>query len=248
MNDPPLLSITGLHKRFGGLVVTRDVNLDIPRGETHGLIGPNGAGKTTLLSQLQGDLAPNAGTIRLAGRDIVGLSPDKRARMGIARSFQIAALLPEFTVLQNVGIAVQARLGHSFRFWRLATRDPALTGPAREALAEVGLESEAATPAAFLSHGAKRQLEIAIALAMKPALLLLDEPMAGLGKQEAVAMTRLIARLKGAYTILLVEHDMEAVFSLCDRISVLVAGALVATGSPSEIRDDARVRAAYLGH
>lgn len=248
MSAAPLLAVSGLHKRFGGLVATRDVNLDIPEGETHGLIGPNGAGKTTLIAQLQGDLTPTAGAIRLRGRDIIGLSPDQRARLGVARSFQIAALLPEFSALDNVALAVQGRLGHSFRFWKAARRDAALIAPAREALEAVGLEGEAGTLAASLSHGARRQLELAIALAMKPTLLLLDEPMAGLGKLEAAAMVRLIARLKGAYTILLVEHDMDAVFALCDRISVLVAGAIVATGAPDQIRDDARVRAAYLGH
>jgi len=243
-----LLSIVNLHKSFGGIIATRDLSLDIVEGETHALIGPNGAGKTTLIAQLQGDLPPSGGDILFRGKNLVGLSADRRARLGLARSFQITAILPDFTVLENVSLAVQARLGHSFRFWRAASRDPKLVGPAREALARVGLAELATMPANLLSHGARRQLELAIALAMKPALLLLDEPMAGMGKAEAAAMVRLLRELKRSYTILLVEHDMDAVFSLADRVSVLVAGAIVATGTPDEIRDNPAVRAAYLGH
>ena len=248
MNAAPILSIANLNKRFGGLVATNNVSLDIPQGETHALIGPNGAGKTTLISQLQGGLAPDSGSILFKGREIIAAAPDARARMGLARSFQITAVLPEFTALENVRLAVQARLGHSFRFWRAAANDAALNAPAREALEQVGLTALAGTPAAVLSHGARRQLELAMALAMKPALLLLDEPMAGMGKQDAGAMIQLLAGLKGTYTIILVEHDMDAVFSLADRLSVLVSGAVIATGAPDAIRSNAQVRAAYLGH
>ena len=248
MSAAPILAIVSLNKRFGGLVATNNVCLDIPAGETHALIGPNGAGKTTLLAQLQGGLKPDSGSILFKGREIISAAPDARARMGIARSFQITAVLPEFTALENVRLAVQARLGHSFRFWRAASDDAALNAPARGALEQVGLSALAETPAAVLSHGARRQLELAMALAMKPALLLLDEPMAGMGRQDAAHMVRLLAGLKGTYTIILVEHDMDAVFSLADRLSVLVSGAVIATGTPDVIRGNAQVRAAYLGH
>ena len=248
MSDAAILSIVKLNKLFGGLVATQDVSLDVAPGEVHALIGPNGAGKTTLISQLQGSLTPDSGAIMFCGRDIVRDAPDVRARMGLARSFQITAVLPDFTALENVRLAVQAQQGHSFRFFAPAAKDAGLNAPAQAALEQVGLAGSAETQAAALSHGARRQLELAMALAMKPALLLLDEPMAGMGKQDSAQMVKLLAGLKGAYSIMLVEHDMDAVFSLADRLSVLVQGAVIATGAPDEIRADERVRAAYLGH
>ena len=248
MSDGPILSIVKLNKRFGGLVATQDVSLDVAPGEVHALIGPNGAGKTTLISQLQGSLTPDSGAIIFRGRDIVRDAPDVRARMGLARSFQITAVLPDFTALENVRLAVQAQQGHSFRFFAPAAKDAGLNASAHAALEQIGLAGSAETPAAALSHGARRQLELAMALAMKPTLLLLDEPMAGMGKQDSAQMVKLLAGLKGAYSIMLVEHDMDAVFSLADRLSVLVQGAVIATGAPDEIRADERVRAAYLGH
>ena len=244
----PILEVTALMKRFGGLIATNDLSLTVARGETHAIIGPNGAGKTTFVSQLQGLLTPDAGSIVLDGRDITRAPAHARAHLGVARSFQIASLIPEFTVLAHAALAVQARAGHSFRLWRKAWDDPALIGPAREAVAAVGLEHRMHTPASDLSHGERRQLELAIALAQKPTLLLLDEPMAGIGRQEGARMTQLLASLKGAYSIVLIEHDMDAVFALADRISVLVAGHIIKTGAPDDIRNDADVRAAYLGH
>ena len=248
MNAAPLLAIKSLVKRYGGLVATNDVSLDIPAGETHALIGPNGAGKTTLIAQLQGEVAPDSGTIRFAGRNMTTEPPHRRAQMGLARSFQITSVVAGFTALENVRLAVQARLGHSFRFWRAAATDKALNEPARAALERVGLEGRHHAEAGNLSHGERRQLELAMALAMQPVLLLLDEPMAGMGKQDGARMTRLLADLKRSYTIMLVEHDMDAVFSLADRVSVLVSGRLIATGAPDAIRANADVKAAYLGH
>ena len=248
MNAAPLLAIKNLVKRYGGLVATNDLSLDLPAGETHALIGPNGAGKTTLIAQLQGEVAPDSGTIRFAGRNMTSEPPHRRAQMGLARSFQITSIVAGFTTLENVRLAVQARLGHSFRFWRAAATDVALNEPARAALERVGLEGRRHAAAENLSHGERRQLELAMALAMQPVLLLLDEPMAGMGKQDGARMTRLLADLKRSYTIVLVEHDMDAVFSLADRVSVLVSGRIIATGAPDAIRANADVKAAYLGH
>ena len=243
-----LLHVDCLYKRFAGLVATNDLSLDVEAGETHALIGPNGAGKTTLIAQLQGEIAPDGGTISFRGRDITREPPYRRSQLGIARSFQITSIFPQFTALANVTLAVQARLGHGFRFWRRAWSDPALTGPAMEALDTIGLSHRAHVMAEDLSHGERRQLELAMALAMRPALLLLDEPMAGMGRQDGQRMTRILADLKKHYAILIVEHDMDAVFALADRISVLVAGAIIATGHPDAIRNDPAVKAAYLGH
>ncbi|HRY03162.1 MAG TPA: ABC transporter ATP-binding protein [Beijerinckiaceae bacterium] len=243
-----ILAVDRLMKSFGGLRATNDLSLEVLRGECHAIIGPNGAGKTTFISQLQGMLAPDAGTITLNGRDITGEPAHRRARLGIARSFQITSLVPDFSVLDHAALAVQARLGHSFRFWKNARRDPALVAPAREAVETVGLASRENTLARDLSHGEARQLELAIAIAQQPKLLLLDEPMAGMGRKDGVAMTELLARLKRDYSIILIEHDMQAVFSLADRISVLVAGHIIKTGAPEVIRTDPDVRAAYLGH
>ncbi len=242
-----ILQIEGLAKRFGSLVATDDLHLDIRAGEIHAIIGPNGAGKTTLIAQLSGELRPDAGRVRFAGRDITALSMPARSALGLARSFQITSIFPDFTVLDNVALAVQAHAGHSFRFWRPAAQDQRLRQPAMEILTDIGLGARAGTPAANLSHGEQRQLEIAMALATGPSLLLLDEPMAGMGREESAHMVALLQGLKGQHTIVLIEHDMDAVFALADRITVLVYGRAIATGTPGDIRANAEVRAAYLG-
>jgi branched-chain amino acid transport system ATP-binding protein len=250
MADPPpsaLLETTRLTRRFGGLLALADVKLTVMPGEIHAIIGPNGAGKTTLVSALAGELRPDEGAIRFAGRDISRLGPARRAALGIARSFQITSLFREFTALDNVALAVQAHAGHSFRFWYEASRDKLLREPARAALAEIGLAGRADTPAAALSHGERRALELAMALASGPRLLLLDEPMAGMGAAESAEMIALLNRLKGRFAIVLVEHDMDAVFALADRISVLVYGRVIACDAPAAIRVNADVREAYLG-
>jgi branched-chain amino acid transport system ATP-binding protein len=245
--SPPLLQVEGLTKRFGGVVAADTIGLDLMRGEFHAVIGPNGAGKSTLVALLCGEIAPEAGSIRFDGGDITRLPADRRSRLGLARSFQITSLFPDFTALDNVALAVQARAGHSFHFWKYARRDPALREPALAALAAVGLEARADNRVDRLSHGEHRQLEIAVALASKPRLLLLDEPMAGLGPDETARMTALLRNLKGTITILLIEHDMETVFALADRITVLVYGRVIASGDQAAIRADAAVREAYLG-
>jgi branched-chain amino acid transport system ATP-binding protein len=242
-----LLEIEGLYKSFGALVATDNVSLTIPIGETHALIGPNGAGKTTLLGQLTGELAPDAGAIRFAGRDITNLATAERARLGLARSFQITSIFPSFTAEGNVALAVQARQPHSFRFWRPAKHIARLHEPARNLLAQLGLAPFGDHVAGRMSHGQHRQIELGMALATRPKMLLLDEPMAGLGIEESREMSALLASVKGHYTILLIEHDMDVVFALADRISVLVAGRIVASGSPEEIRNSRDVRVAYLG-
>ena len=216
-------------------------------GEIHALIGPNGAGKTTLVSQLTGSLAPDAGTIHFAGRDVTRLPTHARVRLGLARSFQITSVLREFTALENVALAVQAHAGHSFRFLADARRDERLRGPARLGLEAVGLGARDDTLAAALSHGEQRQLEIAMALAGDPKLLLLDEPMAGMGAEESQHMIGFLRALKSKRAILLIEHDMDAVFQLADRITVLVYGRAIASGTPDAIRANAEVRQAYLG-
>jgi branched-chain amino acid transport system ATP-binding protein len=242
-----LLETRGLQKRFGGLVATDSVSLAIRRGECHAVIGPNGAGKTTLIGQLSGVLAPDAGRVLFAGRDVTDLSAHRRAMLGFARSFQITSILGGFTVVDNVALAVQAVSGSSFRFWQAVDSETGLTAQAIEILRRVGLESLAQRTARDLSHGEHRQLELALALATRPQLMLLDEPMAGMGPDESERMLALIAGLKGSHTIVLVEHDMDVVFRLADRISVLVAGRIIATGSGDEIRSNAEVRSAYLG-
>jgi branched-chain amino acid transport system ATP-binding protein len=244
-----LLEIEGLTKAFGAVAACDAVTLALHGGEVHALIGPNGAGKTTLLGQLAGEIRPDAGRIRFAGKDVTGLPGHARAARGLARSFQITSLFPRFSVLDNVALAVQAQAGHSFRFWRPAAHETALVEPARAALARVGLAKRAAVPAASLAHGEQRQLEIAMALASGPRLLLLDEPTAGMGREDSGRMIDLLAALKaeGRMTILLIEHDMDAVFALADRITVLVYGRIIATGAPDEIRANAEVRRAYLG-
>ena len=242
-----LLETRKLRKSFGALVATDGVDFDVREGETHAVIGPNGAGKTTFIKQISGELRPDAGEVRFSGEDITALPAPRRARKGLARSFQITSIYREFSALDNVALAVQAQEPHSFRFWRPAREDPALTGPANRILEEIGLDKRKDILAANLSHGEQRQLEIAMALATRPRLLLLDEPMAGMGTDESQRMIALLASLKGQKTIVLVEHDMDAVFSLADRISVLVYGRIIATGAPQEIRANAEVRAAYLG-
>jgi branched-chain amino acid transport system ATP-binding protein len=243
-----MLEVRGLSKRFGALRASDGIDFDVREGETHAVIGPNGAGKTTFISQLAGNLLPDAGRIVFAGEDITRLSAPRRARKGLARSFQITSVYPEFTALENVALAVQAQAGHSFRFWRAARRDPALIEPAERVLVDVGLQQRKNIPAASLSHGEQRQLEVAMALATTPRLLLLDEPMAGMGVEESRRMIELLGTLKrGGTTMVLVEHDMDAVFRLADRISVLVYGRVAATDLPEEIKKNEEVRRAYLG-
>jgi branched-chain amino acid transport system ATP-binding protein len=243
----PLLQVEGLHKNFGGVVATDNLHLAVEAGEIYAVIGPNGAGKTTLISQLAGALRPNAGRILFGGRNITRLPPPARARLGLARTFQITSIFHEFTALDNVALAVQAHDGHSFRFWRRVRSERRLREPARAALERVGLAHRADVTARYLSHGEHRQLEIAMALAGEPRMLLLDEPMAGMGADESARMVEILKSLKGGQTILLIEHDMDAVFALADRITVLVYGRAIATGSPDEIRANAEVRTAYLG-
>lgn len=242
-----LLRVQSLAKRFGGIVATDDLSLSIPEGELHAVIGPNGAGKTTLIAQLSGLLVTDSGRIYFGDSDITGVSMPSRSLLGLARSFQITSLFLDLSVLDNVALAVQAHAGHSFHFWRSARREPELRDPARAALARVGLSARADLPASALSHGEHRQLELAMALASQPRMLLLDEPMAGLGPEESARMVSMLRDLKKELTILLVEHDMEAVFALADRITVLVYGRVIASGKPEDIRNNAQVRDAYLG-
>src|SRR2546423_536023 len=243
-----MLEVRNLHKNFGALRASDGIDFDVVEGETHAVIGPNGAGKTTFIAQLAGNLRPDAGQIRFAGEDITSLPAPRRARKGLARSFQITSVYPEFTALENVALAVQAQAGHSFRFWRAARGDPALVEPAERVLEEVGLQPRKHVLAANLSHGEQRQLEVAIALATTPRLLLLDEPMAGMGVEESQRMIELLGRLKrNGTTMVLVEHDMDAVFRLADRISVLVYGRVAATDVPEKIKKNEEVRRAYLG-
>ena len=242
-----LLKISDLNKSFGGVVATEHVDLDVEQGLIHAMIGPNGAGKTTLIAQLSGQLRPDSGDIEFAGRSIVHASPAQRARMGLARSFQITSVLMPMTLLENVMLAVQGSSGHSFHFWTPARDDRAMRDAAMAALAEVGLDDRADRVAANVSHGEQRQLEVAMALAMRPRMLLLDEPMAGMGSEETALMIEILKRLRGDKTILLVEHDMDAVFSLADRLSVLVDGHVIATDKVEAIRDNVEVQKAYLG-
>ena len=242
-----LLEAHGLRKSFGALIATDNVDFDVREGETHAVIGPNGAGKTTFIKQLSGELRPDAGKIHFAGEEITSLPEQRRSRKGLARSFQITSIYRDFSVLDNVALAVQAHAGHSFRFWRAAREDISLRQPAMQVLEQVGLEKRSNIIAANLSHGEQRQLEIAMALATQPRLLLLDEPVAGMGTDESQRIVEFLASLKGRKTLLLVEHDMDAVFTLADRISVLVYGRIIATGTPAEIRANEKVRAAYLG-
>ena len=242
-----LLEVNGLVKRFGGLAATDGVDLTVESGEVHAVIGPNGAGKTTLINQLTGEIAPDAGSIRFDGREIAHEPVYRRALLGLGRSYQITSVFPEFSVLANVTLAVLAHAGHSFRFVRPLASERDLAERAREALTEVGLVAKADAIVASLAHGERRQLEVAMTLASRPKLLLLDEPMAGMSLAESERMVALLSTLKRRYGILLVEHDMDAVWKLADRISVLVYGRVIACGDPASIRENAEVRAAYLG-
>jgi branched-chain amino acid transport system ATP-binding protein len=243
----PLLELRNLRKNYGALVVTDDVSLSVQPGELHAIIGPNGAGKTTLIHQISGMLPSNSGQILFSGEDITHLPVPQRVASGLARSFQITSILPGFSALENVALAVQARSGSSFRFFGNAAQEKDLNGSAMECLAEVGLGARAHIQAGLLSHGEKRQLELAIGLATAPKLLLLDEPLAGTGHDESQRVVETLRRLKSRLTIMLIEHDMEAVFSLADRVSVLVYGRVIATDTPERIRANPDVRAAYLG-
>ncbi len=242
-----ILSIRQLVKRFGGLIATDHVDLEVISGELHAVIGPNGAGKTTLISQIIGETAPDSGSIWLQGENVTGHSVQQRIHAGLGRTFQIVELLHDETALANVALAVQGRQGHSFHFWRNAADDRSLTDPAMTCLTDAGLGERAMVRVADLSHGEHKQLELAIALAREPAVLLLDEPMAGLGPVESAGMITRLASLKRKISIVLVEHDMEAVFALADRISVLVGGRIVVTGSPGEVQRHPETIAAYLG-
>ena len=243
----PLLRVENLVRRYGGIVATDNLSLDVAQGELHAIIGPNGAGKTTLISQLTGQVMPNSGAIHFAGREVTHLPSYQRSRLGLARSFQITSLLPDFTACDNVALAAQAHDGHSFRFWGAARREKPLRDAAQAALKRVGLEKRADVPVSELSHGEQRELELAVALATRPKLLLLDEPMAGLGVTESARMVALLKELRREVTIVLVEHDMEAVFALADRITVLVYGRVIASGLPDAIRNNDEVKRAYLG-
>jgi branched-chain amino acid transport system ATP-binding protein len=242
-----MLQVSDLYKNFGALRATDAVSLAINTSEIHAVIGPNGAGKTTLLAQLAGALQPDAGRIDFLGRDITHLPAYKRSHLGLARSFQITSVFMDMTLRDNVALAVQAHTGHSYRFWKPARCDRLLLEPALAALERVGLADRADATASTVSHGEHRQLEIAMALATHPKLLLLDEPMAGMGPAESARMIGILQGLKGRTTMLLIEHDMDAVFALADRITVLVYGQVIASGTPPAIRADEAVRRAYLG-
>ena len=242
-----MLELEGVSKRFGGVVATDGVSLDVAQGEVHALIGPNGAGKTTLIGQISGSLAADTGQIRFLGRDVTRAKQHERVRAGLARSYQITSIFKRFTVLENLALAVQARSGSSFSFWKPVERETALFDEAREIAGEVGLSKKLSAVGMQLSHGEQRALEVGLALATRPKLVLLDEPMAGMGPEESQHMIALIARIRAQVTVLLVEHDMDAVFRLADRISVMVNGRLIATGAPGEIRNHPEVRKAYLG-
>jgi branched-chain amino acid transport system ATP-binding protein len=243
----PLLRVQDLVRRFGGIIATDHVTLDVAQGELHAIIGPNGAGKTTLISQLTGHLMPDSGSIFLGCEDISRLAAWRRSALGLARSFQITSLLLDFTAADNVALAAQAHHGHSFSFWRNARRESGLRQAAQAALERVGLGHRADVLVSRLSHGEQRELELAVALATKPQLLLLDEPMAGLGVTESARMVKLLQELRKEVTIVLVEHDMDAVFALADRISVLVYGRVIASDVPAAIRQNEEVKRAYLG-
>lgn len=243
----PVLELRNLSKSFGALKATDDVSLDLKTGEIHALIGPNGAGKTTLMHQISGALKLDAGSIRFLGQDILPLGVAARARLGLGRTFQVSSLIPEFSALRNVMLAVQARQGSSFRFVRSVMHDRGLLDAAGAALDRVGLSARASVPAAELSHGERRQLEIAIAIALGAKAFLLDEPMAGMGPEGSRALTTFLDRLRAEAPILLVEHDMDAVFALADRVSVLVYGRIIASGPVTDIRANPAVREAYLG-
>ena len=242
-----ILNISNLSKTFGGVVATDHLNLEIKQGELHAIIGPNGAGKTTLIAQLSGETLPDSGEIIFREENITALPPFKRSRLGIARSFQITSLMLEMDVIDNITLATLAQDNHSYKFWKPARDDNDLQKSALNALKEIGLEERAFEKVGNLSHGEHRQLEIAMALATQPHLLLLDEPMAGMGTEEGRKILKILQKLKRRKTILLIEHDMDVVFALADRITVLVYGRVIASGSPQSIKEDEKVREAYLG-
>ena len=242
-----MLQINQLVKRYGGLLATDHVSLTLAEGELHAIIGPNGAGKTTLIGQLGGEVSPDTGSVHFDGADITSLRPAQRALRGLARSYQITSVFPEFTVLENVALAMQAHCGHSFGFWKPVLRQDTLVEPALRAIQQAGLAHRAHSHVTELAHGERRQLELAMVLVAEPKLLLLDEPMAGMSHQESGKVVSMLQGLKGRYTMLLVEHDMDAVFALADRISVLVYGRIIASGTPEDIRANEEVRTAYLG-
>ena len=242
-----MLQIRQLTKRYGGLLATDQLSLSLAAGELHAIIGPNGAGKTTLIAQLSGEVAPDSGAIEFDGHDITALLPAQRALRGLARSYQITSVFPEFSVLENVTLAMQAHRGHSFGFWTPMLAQPVLVEPAMRAIAQAGLSQRCSSKVSELAHGERRQLELAMVLVAEPKLLLLDEPMAGMSHQESGNVVRTLQGLKGRYTMLLVEHDMDAVFALADRISVMVYGRIIASGTPDEIRNNEEVKLAYLG-
>jgi branched-chain amino acid transport system ATP-binding protein len=247
VHGAPLLAALQLVKRFGGLAATDGASLTVQAGETHALIGPNGAGKTTLIHQLSGALAPTSGSIWFGGQAITGLPMHARARLGLVRSYQITSVFKRLSVCDNLALAVQAQDGSSLRFWRPARRERARYEAAAAVGERVGLGTQLHRLAGALSHGEQRQLEVGLALALRPRLLLLDEPMAGMGPEESERMVELLQGLRGQASLLLVEHDMDAVFRLADRISVLVSGRVIATGTPAQIRENAEVQRAYLG-
>ncbi|KQT11006.1 ABC transporter ATP-binding protein [Ramlibacter sp. Leaf400] len=247
MADEVLLSAKNLTKRFGGLAAVNDVSVDLWRGRIHAVIGPNGAGKSTLTNLLSGDLAPTTGTIHLGGAETTGRSPEKIARAGLGRSYQKTNIFLPFTVWENVRLAAQSRAQRPASWLSRATGHSATNERAENALVLAGLEHRRDVVAGTISHGEQRQLEIAMTLATEPQVLLLDEPLAGMGTVEAESMVALLQRLKAAHAIMLVEHDMDAVFALADRLTVMVNGQVIASGTPPQIRADAGVRAAYLG-
>jgi branched-chain amino acid transport system ATP-binding protein len=242
-----MLRLESVGKRFGGVVATDRVSLEVRAGEVHALIGPNGAGKTTLVGLISGALAADGGEILFEEKNITGMKQHDRVRAGLARSYQITSIFRKLSVLDNLALAVQARSGSSFSFWRPLERETALFDEARSLLEQINLQSRAAAVAATLSHGEQRALEVGLALATQPKLVLLDEPMAGMGPEESRRMIELIERIRAGVTVLLVEHDMDAVFRLADRISVMVDGRVIATDSPEKIRMNPEVRRAYLG-
>ena len=243
----PIIKVIDMVKRFGGLLATDSFNIDVEKGEIHAIIGPNGAGKTTVVNQLSGMMKSDSGSVFFDGQDITHMTPSNRVHEGLVRSFQITSILTNFSVIDNVALSIQARQGHSFRFWKAAQNDETLQGPAMEILEEMDLAHRANVLAANLAHGEQRQLEIAMALATSPKLLLLDEPMAGMGPADSERVTKYLSSLKGKFTMLLIEHDMDAVFALADTITVLVYGQAIASGTPDEIRTNKEVRQAYLG-